>query len=180
MELDNVHAKPARNWLKYGLIGGGIGILFNVILYLVNEKLLMNQMVSLIPMLILLTLGVLAANAQKRENGGLLTYGGAVGTSWGTFAIGLLMGGLFGLLLYFVIDPSLMTMAKDMQIEKMDEKLASGKLTQGQYDAAVNYMQNMGSGMFVFFWIGALLLFCVLALVVFLITSIFIRKEPEL
>jgi len=39
---------------------------------------------------------------------------------------------------------------------------------------------DMSAGLFMFFWIGAAILFAVGALIVYLITSIFIRKEPEI
>lgn len=181
MELNSAPSKSffERNWVKYGLIGGGIAILITVIFYLVDEVLLTNQMIGLISSIAILIIGMLAAVAQKRDRGGYITYGDAVATSIGSFMVSLVVSSVFSLLLFLVIDPSMMELLRNAQIEQMDKMLESGRISQERYDMSMKYIENMGSGGYVFNWSIAIIIAGVIALIVYLISSIFIRREPQ-
>lgn len=181
MEVSNARPKSffEKNLVKYGLIGGVVAILIMVILYLVDEKLLANQMVGLISPIVLMAIGVFAAVAQRRDNGGYISYGEAVGTSIGSFMIALVISTLFSFLLYMVIDTSLLGMIREAQVEQMDAMLDKGNMSQEQYDQSIRYIEEMGTGMMIFGWSMAVIVAGVIALIVFLISSIFVRREPQ-
>src|ERR1035437_1940665 len=119
--------------LRYGLIGGGISILITSLLYVIDYSLLFGGF-AYIGVATVIISGILAALHKKKANNGYITYGESVSTSMGPFAIGQAMATAFILLLYLVIDSSLIAKMKNIQLEKMDKLLSSGALKKEQYN----------------------------------------------
>jgi len=162
--------------LRYGLICGGFSILVVAILYLIDASLLFGY-VGYTGVVGMLTIGVLAALKKKTVDGGLISYGDSVTTSLATYSFGQVVYTLFMLLLYFVIDPSLVGRMKSVQIERMDKYQASGAFTKEQYNAAVAGIENIGPQTILFYSIVGLIVVVIIALLIFLLTSIFVKKE---
>jgi len=162
--------------LRYGLVCGGFYILVIAILYMIDAALIFGAF-AYIGLVGIFVISVLAAVKKKDSNGGLISYGESVTVSIASFSIGLTIYTLFMLLLYFVIDPSLIARMKSVQLAKMDQYMAKGSLTKEQYKAAADGIEKIDSKTILFYSIGGLLVFILLSMIVFLLTSIFIKKD---
>jgi len=162
--------------LRYGLVAGGFSILTIATLYLVDASLLFGFYAS-IGTVGMLTIGVLAAVKKKATNDGLIPYGDCVGISIGTFSIGAVVYTLFSFLLYFVIDPSLVSKMKNAQIEQTEKFMKSGFIKPEAYKEAVARIEQFNGTKLVYSYSTGLIILIIIALIIFLITSIFVKKD---
>jgi hypothetical protein len=162
--------------LRYGLIGGGVSILVTTILYIIDFSLLFGGFVY-IGVVSIIIIGILAALHKKRVNSGFITYGETVAVSIGSFSVSQALATVFGILLYLVIDPSLVVKMKNVQMDKMDKLLSSGTFNKEQYKAATASIEKIDSNSVLFYSLGGFLVFAILVLIIYLITSIFIKNE---
>ena|ERR1039457_4203308 len=175
-EPQQIHLNTKDIIIRYGLICGGFSILVIAILYLIDASMIFGY-VAYIGIAGMFVVSVLAAIKKKSTNDGLISYGESVTTSIATFSIGQTIYTLFMLLLYFVIDPSLIARMKNVQLQRMDKYMASGALTKEQYNAAATSIENIGSKTILFYSVTGLIVVIILSLIVFLLTSIFIKKD---
>lgn len=133
----------ARIALKWGLIYGIIGIVYNTIAY--NTGLWKSWLIGLLAMLILLfgTL-YLAFNEYKILNAGFMTFKEGLGLGLLTITTGAILSVLFDNFYRQYIDPSLLK----QQIEMFTEQYESMGLSETQIEEAVQKMENSaGSGL---------------------------------
>jgi hypothetical protein len=133
----------ARIALKWGLIYGIIGIVYNTIAY--NTGLWKSWLIGLLAMLVLLfgTL-YLAFNEYKILNAGFMTFKEGLGLGLLTITTGAILSVLFDNFYRQYIDPSLL----EQQIEMFTEQYESMGLSETQIEEAVQKMENSaGSGL---------------------------------
>lgn len=132
----------ARIALKWGLIYGIIGIVYNTIAY--NTGLWKSWLIGLLAMLVLLfgTL-YLAFNEYKILNAGFMTFKEGLGLGLLTITTGAILSVLFDNFYRQYIDPSLL----EQQIEMFTEQYESMGLSETQIEEAV---QKNGK----FCWVG--------------------------
>lgn len=177
-ETEQTSLTPRDIMLRYGLICGAVAILFVAILYAIDSKLLFGYY-AYIGFVATFTIAVLAAVARKKNNGGYISYGDSVVTSLAAFSIGEVIYTLFMLLMYFVIDPHLIDKMKSVQMERMDQMLANGTLNKVQYTAAQTSIENINSNSILFYSIMGVIIIIIISLLIFLLTSIFIKNEKS-
>ena len=103
------------SWIKYGIIYGIAGIILQLVMFYVIPLGIWTQM--LVGIAIMVVIFVLAGKAQRIENGGTLTYGEALKTTYLTGLVGTVIGGLFSLILINLVDPSLVDKLTEMAME---------------------------------------------------------------
>jgi hypothetical protein len=137
----------ARIALKWGLIYGIIGIVYNTVAY--NTGLWKNWLIGLLAMLILLfgTL-YLAFNEYKTLNAGFMTFKEGLGLGMLTVTTGGLLSVLFDSFYRKYIDPSLL----EQQIEMITEQYESMGLSEAQIDEAVQKIENSAGSGLGFLW----------------------------
>jgi len=162
--------------LRYGLICGALGILFVAILYMIDAGLMFGYY-AYIGFIFTFGVAVIAAVKRRKHNDGIISYGDAVTTSLAVFSIGQTMYTLFMILLYFVIDPHLIDKMKSVQMDRMDRLMANGTLNKVQYTAAQSSIENMSGNTILFYSIMGLIVMIIISLLIFLLTSIFIKNE---
>ncbi len=175
-ESANPALTPRDIILRYGLICGALAILFVAILYLIDAGLIFGYY-AYIGFLFTFGVSVIASVKRRKYNDDMISYGDAVTTSLAVFSIGQTMYTLFMLLLYFVIDPHLIEKMKSVQIDKMDGMLRNGTINKVQYTAAQSSIENMNSNTILFYSITGLIVIVIISLLIFLLTSIFIKNE---
>jgi hypothetical protein len=181
MELEVTPQKPffERNWVKYGLIGGAFSVGFTILLYLVDEQLLGNMWIGLIGSLIVLGIAIYAAIAQRHTNGGYITYSEVLGTSIGAFIVSFTISTIFTAILFILIDPSLQVILRNAEIKQLDDFLESGFINKEQYENGLKEIDNGGVARYIFNWSMVLIIGSIIGLIIFSISSIFIRREPQ-
>ena len=109
------------NGLIWGLILGFAGIIFNVILYMLDQNL--NQTLSYAGILITIIIMILGIRSfRDNVRGGVLPFSPAFGFGFAMVAVSSVLGIIYAYVLWTVIDPDIMSKMKDLQMEKMLDK----------------------------------------------------------
>jgi hypothetical protein len=119
--MENKNTSVLYNGLVWGAILGFVGIIYNVILYMLDQSL--NQNLSYLGMLITIVVLILGVRSY-RDNvmGGVLPFGPAFKFGFVVILVSSVIGIIYAYLLWTVIDPDIIGKMKDMQMEKMLEK----------------------------------------------------------
>lgn len=155
-------ARPSFTW---GAVAGNALGALQVILYVIDESLLTNKTISYVLALALIALCIIPAVNAKKADGGYITFSRALGISMGTYLIATLFYTLWMVLLYFIIDPELPSRILMMGDEATKEAFTQSNMSMGAF---------WGIGLFF-----ALLFSIVIGLIVCLIASAIIKKEPK-
>jgi hypothetical protein len=177
-ETPNLFKHAAR----MGAIGGGIGILFTILIYVADIRLMADWKIGIFFLLFYLGYVIYAGIQFRKESGGYLSYGKAFQHGYVTLIIGGFISTLFTILLFHVIDPSIPETLTQASIEKTEEMLAGFGMSADQVEEAmdkakediparfsvVGQLTQLGWGLLV-------------NAVIALITSLFVRKnQPEM
>jgi len=109
------------NGLIWGLILGFAGIIYQVILYMLDQNL--NQVLGyggILISLILLVLGMRSFRDSIRD--GVLPFGTAFGFGIVAIVVSGVIGTIYGYIMWTVIDPDIITKMMELQTEKMLER----------------------------------------------------------
>lgn len=107
-----------NNGVKYGLLAGLGVIIYSLVLYLVDDKLLFGW-ASILGTVLYLACMYKAGVDEREEQGGFITWKEALKPTFLTYVVGSLLATIFTYLLFNVIDPSLIEIQKGMAIEQM-------------------------------------------------------------
>ncbi len=166
------------NWMKYGVMYGLAGIVFQLIMYYVIPLGLWTQM--LFGFIIMVVVFVMAGKAQRNENGGVLSYGEALKTTFLTGLVGSLLAGLFSIVLINLIDPSLVDKLTEMAIESTKSMMASfGTPEDAMNEALDNVESEMADQFTPFGQLMNMLKSAVFIVIPAAIVSIFLKKEGD-
>jgi hypothetical protein len=168
-----------RNWVTYGLVGGGVAVGITILLYLIDVSFLYNQLLTTIPFVVALVISILAAVKKRQDQGGYIMYGQAVATSLGAIVIATVIYSLFYIILFLLIDDSLLPAFNNAVLQNSQNLVDKGWMTKDQYDATETLLHDNPKSIFLYTAIQGIVVFCVFGLIVFLISSIFIRREPQ-
>lgn len=128
--------------VKSGAIIGLISILISLIVYLASPELFAVWWygIGLIVLVIILVtvLGVKFRNA----NTGYLSFGQSFLYCWVTFVVAGLLGSIFSVLLYEVIDPDLAKFIVDKSIENTVEMMRGFGANEAALDAQMEQLEN--------------------------------------
>ncbi len=155
----------------YGALGGGVGIIFTLMLLSMDMLYDQGWGKSVVSTLILVAAIYLAISSFKKQNEGFLTLGQALKTGIGTALVAAIIALVFTYLLtnFFVPD----FMEKTAELSRVTIKEKNPQITPEQLDNAIE-MQNK------FFWImyPMILLFNLfIGFIVSLITGLILKKE---
>lgn len=166
--MENVSS--ARIALKWGLIYGVLGIVYNTISY--NTGIWKSWFIGLMILLILL-FGVLyfAMNEFKSLNNGFMTFKEGLGLGTLTITAGGIISVLFDNFYRNYIDTTIL----GQQIEMMTEQYESMGLSEAQIDEAIQKVEATANSGLSFLWgvIGAV----VLGFIASLIMSAIVKKD---
>lgn len=159
--------------MVYGLYLALVLTLFSVITYVAG--LILNPKIGYVS-IALVIIGVVIAqiNYRNRELNGAITYGQALGFGVAIMLFAGIVTALYTLVLYTFIDPGLIDQMKAAQ----EDALLQKGLTPDQIDAAMAMASKMMSP--VWMSIMALVGSVFSGTIVSLITSIFVKKQPDL
>jgi hypothetical protein len=162
-----------KSAMVYGLYLALVLTLFSVILYVTG--LILNPKLGYIS-IVLTIAGIVFAQItyRNKELNGAITYGQSLGFGVAIMLFAGIVTALYTLVLYTFIDPSLIDQTKAIQEEAMLAK----NLTQDQVDAAMAITSKMMTPAIMS--IMGLLGSVFSGTIISLITSIFVKKQPNL
>jgi hypothetical protein len=111
---------------------------------------------------------------HKKELGGTLTYGQAVGSGTVTLIFASVITSIYTILLYKVIDPTLL---EQMRIFIEQKIVQQGRVPEEQIDMSVNIAMKMQTPPLSI--ITGIVGGAITGLIISLITGIFVKKNPE-
>ena len=161
-----------KNALNYGLILGGISVVFSILLWVMGQT--TNKYLGYIGLLF--TIGVMYYGTKEYRDkhlGGFMTYGKAFSSN---FLIGMYSGiisTIFMFILYKYLDPNLLVTIKETAIETAMQKNPS--MSQEQLEGTLSFVMSP-----IFLTISALLGGTFFAVILALLVSIFHKKELPL
>ena len=158
------------NALIWGVIIGLVSIVYSVILYMLDQTL--NRALGYAGLIILIA-GLAIAMKSYRDNvlDGILPFGKAFGFGMLIVLVSALIGGIYGYLLYTVIDPDLVGKLMDFQAEKMLEQ----GLSEDQVEQALEVTKRFMNPVFIF--ISGVILNLLMGAVLSLIMAAIFKKE---
>jgi hypothetical protein len=169
--------------LKHGCILGVIGILITLLIYVFNVSWFASFWLLLVIIVLNLGYTIYAGIEVRKNSGGYLTFQKAFLHGLIIMTIAMIIGRLFTLILFNIIDPQLAQTVTDITVEKWTEMMAKWGMAESAIDEAVNKMKTdmpkgfTPSGLLIsIFWPGL-----VVTAVVACITGLIVKKkEPEI
>jgi hypothetical protein len=175
-ETPNLFKHAAR----MGAIGGGIGILATILIYVADIRMMADWKIGIFFLLFYLGYVIYAGIQFRKESGGYLSYGKAFQHGYITLIVGGVISTLFTIVLFHVIDPSIPETLTQASIEKTEEMMAGFGMSEDKIEEEIEKQDIPGR-----FTVGGQLMQLVWALVInaiiAAITSLFVRKnQPEM
>jgi hypothetical protein len=170
--------KHAARW---GLIAGVINIVLFIVYYVVDLGLMVDWKVGIFTMVLYIGFAIYAGITYRGEIGGYMAYGKAFQHGFILFAVSALLSSVFNILLYNVIDPELPAKLTDVTIEKTEQMMRGFGLDEAALEKAMEDTRGRMEGQFTI--VGTIKsygIFMVVAAVLALITSLFVRKNEPL
>jgi hypothetical protein len=125
-----------KNGVRFGLYAGLGAVAYSLLLYIVDAKLIFGGFASASWVIYLFCM-FQAANLDKKELGGYLTFKEGFQATFAVFAIASLLQIAFQFLLLTVIDPSLVQMQTDVAIEAMEKMAGMFGLSEADMETAI-------------------------------------------
>lgn len=160
--------------IKYGVISGVAAIILSLIGYL-SDDYNISQYLSYAGMALVFGLMFKTVIDLRNSNSGIISFKDAFAGSWKVFAIYVLISGIFGMLLFNVIDPELPSKYMQAQIDTIE----NGSQSDEQKEQAIEMMKK-----FNFYspkWLTLLLLFSLIipGALFALIVALILKKEKN-
>jgi len=158
--------------LKYGLITALVGIVYSLVLNVLDLS--TNQWLTSLSYLILIAGLVLAMKDFKANNYGYMSYGQGLGIGSLLSAIFGLLSGIFSWIYTTYIDPEFMGRMQEVQRTKMIEQ----GLSDEQIDAAMGMAAKFQNPLTMIF--GSMAVFLIIGFILSLIIAAIMKnKRPE-
>lgn len=168
--------------IKSGLIVGVISVVITLLLYIIDPSMLASMWVGLFIFALLLVLVSYFGRQHRGEIGGFMSFGMAWGYSMQLFVIAGIIGTIFNILLYNVIDPELPGIVADKAVENAESMMGRFGMPEDQMEEALDKTRNDTIERFTVVgsltgYLWSLIFYAILSL----ITGLIIKKnEPEL
>jgi hypothetical protein len=165
-------------WLRYGIIFGVISIVLSIIFFYVFPIGIGKQVIFSYGIMIIYL--VLAAKAEKNQNAGILSYGEALKTTFLTGFSGMVISGLFSLILMNLIDPSLVDKLTEQTLEMSRSMMETLGVPDDQIEQAMEEAETKTSEAFTPLNQVLGILQSAIGVVIFAaIVSIFVKKDGD-
>lgn len=140
--MENLTPSTGKFALTYGLIMGGIGIVFALMLYSADMHYQGGLAVMGVSLVITIGVIILALIQFRKANNGFMSLAQALKVGIGTCLIGGIIGIVFNLFMMTVIDPEMMNKAMASQREQM---IATYGMTPDQADQQLEMGKKFSS-----------------------------------
>ncbi len=171
--MENKNTSVFYNGLVWGAILGFVGIIYNVILYMLDQNL--NQTMGYLGIVITIVVLILAVRSFRDNiRGGILPFGPAFQFGFVVILVSSVIGIIYAYILWTVIDPDIIGKMKDMQMEKMLEQGIPEEALDRAMEISSKFMTPLMMTIMGLF--SSILMGTIVALI---IAAIFKKKEPE-
>ena len=106
-----------KNGLTFGVLSGIVSALITSTIYAIDLNLFVSWWIGVVSMVIYLIISVVLLTKTKKEMNGIFVFKDAFTTYFISAVVGTVIGTLFNILLFNVIDPSLQDTLKEITIK---------------------------------------------------------------
>ena len=174
---DNQEITPAKVALNFGLISGGIGIIYTLMLYIMGTDKLASSLWSSISFIIYIFFMVYAGLNYRKQTGGFLSFRNGLLISFTTFAVTLFLLFSFTYVLYNVIHPGLSDEIKTKIIENAVETMQYFGAPDEIIDTQIEQLEKQDFSQTLGNLIQSYFSFCIFGFIISLIIAAFIKKK---
>lgn len=171
---------PIEGGAKAGIIIAAVNIFLTVLMYVIDPVLLANWWISLIILVINFTLVIVLGKSYRNAVGGYLNFGHAYLHGFTTLLVASLIGAVFNILLYTVIDPELHNIVAEASIEKTAAFMRDLGASDAEIDEAIaGLKEGMPEKFTIAGAINQLGVGIIISAIVALVTGLVVKKnEP--
>lgn len=170
-----------RHALRFGAIMGGIGIVITLLIYAIDYTIMAGMSFGLLLFAFYIGMVIYGGINYRNQSGGYISYGKAFQHGYVALLVSGIIGTVFSILLYTVIDPDLPENLTDAVIENTEEMMRKFGAPEDSIEPQLDKMREEMPARFSaigsikqFGW--GLLIYAVLSA----ITSLFVKKNvPE-
>ena len=123
--------------LKGGFIVSGVSILLTMIIYIIDIEMLVSGWFGFVSFILSIGILIYIGRSYRDATGGYMTYKNSLIFTYLVLVVSYVVGSLFNILLYNVIDPSLTEVVTELTIQNTIPMLESFGTPQEAIDAAV-------------------------------------------
>ena len=123
--------------LKGGFIVSGVSILLTMIIYIIDIEMLVSGWFGFVSFILSIGILIYIGRSYRDATGGYITYKNSLIFTYLVLVVSYVVGSLFNILLYNVIDPSLTEVVTELTIQNTIPMLESFGTPQEAIDAAV-------------------------------------------
>ena len=138
--MENQQSSIKSIMIIYGLILGGISVVFQLMLFFLDIHYQQQPAVGIVSIVIMIGLLVYAFIQYKKENEGFLSLSEALKIGLGISLISAIIGIVYSIVLTEVLDPATMQKTLDFQFETM--RAENPEMTQDQIEMARDMSQK--------------------------------------
>lgn len=180
MEETNESPTLLNHTIRWGLILGVIAVVINVLLYVIDESMMVQLKTLFISLLVYMGIAIYAGIDYRKMVGGYLTYGKAFQHGFLVLAISALVGTLYNLLLHFVIDTDLAERLTEASIENTRQMMEGFGAPEDQIEKGLNDARERTAKQFTLSGMALGYVFILgFSAVMALISALFVRRnEP--
>ncbi|MEX2336047.1 MAG: DUF4199 domain-containing protein [Fulvivirga sp.] len=181
MEESNEKGAALEDGAKAGVIIAAINILLTVIMYVIDPTIMANWWVGLLILALFFILVVVYGIKYRKSLGGYLAFGKAYLHGLSALVVALLVGMIFNILLYTVIDPDLAGVITDASIEKTSEMMRNMGAPDDAIDEALGKMeQDMPARFTLLGFVKQFGIGIIVSAIVALITGLIVKKNKPI
>ncbi len=168
-----------RNDLKFGLIGGGISILWTLLMWVLGlhqGDLSLGINLGYIALAFPIVIVVLAIReTRNKELAGFISYGKAFGVGTITGIVSTVVSTLFSYIYMTLLNPAYQLAMKDYQVTKSIEAMQKRNMTEGQINQALEQMNN--ASLVIWQYVGAIISGILIYMLISLIVAAILQKK---
>lgn len=131
-----------KNALNYGLLIGGISVFYYLLGYVAMPDLFTNMVGGLVLMLLVIVINIYAVFRTRKEEGGYLVFKDAFTTFFLTWFGAGLIGTVFNLLLFNMIDPEFGAHIQEQVIRTTMQTMENFGAPEAQIDEVIEELKN--------------------------------------
>lgn len=170
--------KTANPGIKWGILGGIVLVLLNVITYIAGPAILFAWWNGLLQMAVFIVFAIFAGLELRKRQGGLASFKDVLKPVFVTFIIGCAIINIYQFVLYKFIDPQLTDAMKQYILESTEKALRMFKAPQEEIDKQLDELSKTNFNVslaksFMDFLKGIIFYFVIAAII-----SLIIRKKP--
>jgi hypothetical protein len=167
--------------IRWGLITAAVSITFTLLLYIIDYTLMVQLKFLFLALAIYFGIVIYAGIDYRKSIGGFISYGKAFQHGFLILALSGLIGSIFNIVMYNVIDTELPQKLVDASIENTRAMLEGFGTPEDKMDEALENAKESTANQFTIGGIAkGYIMIAVFSAIMALISSIFVRKnQPE-